>query len=565
MATPKKEIPRVGVFVCHCGINIGGVVKVSEVVEFAKTIPDVAYAEANLYTCSSEGISKIKEAIKKYNLNRVVVASCTPRTHEPLFRNACEEAGLNKYLFEMANIRDQCSWAHMHEPEKATTKAKDLVKMAVAKARLLEPQDEPEIDVTPSALVIGGGISGMTAALSMANQGFNVNIVEREPELGGMLAKLHMLCPNFEDASKALSSIVDAVKSNQKINVLTSSEVEDVKGFIGNFDVTVKKDDKPLKLNQGTIVVATGAENFEPINMYGYKSNENVLTQMQLEKLLKTGDLRKPDKVVMIQCVGAREEKGRQYCSRICCGVAIKNALIIKDLYPETELFIIFRDLQTYGQEYEACYTEAREKGVHFIKYTSSNPPEVSSNSEGKLTIKTYDAFLKEMVELESDLVVLSTPLIPQKDAEKLSKILKVPLGSDGFFFEAHVKLRPIDFATDGIFVCGSAHSPKDISESISQALGVASRAAIPMANKHVRADAITSIINEDLCSGCGTCVRICPYGAIQKNEIGIAQVTSVVCKGCGTCAASCPEKAITMRHFTDDQITAQALAALEG
>ncbi|MCJ7761489.1 4Fe-4S binding protein, partial [Candidatus Bathyarchaeota archaeon] len=250
-------------------------------------------------------------------------------------------------------------------------------------------------------------------------------------------------------------------------------------------------------------------------------------------------------------------------CSRICCGVAIKNALLIKDLYPETEIYIIFRDLQTYGKEYEACYTEARQRGVHFIKYTPENPPEVTSNSDGKLTVKAYDAFLNEMVELKSDLVVLSTPLIPQADAEKLSKILKVPLGPDGFFFEAHVKLRPIDFATDGIYLCGAAHSPKDISESISQALGVASRAAIPMANKHVRAEAITSVIDENLCSSCGTCIRICPYGAITKNERGIAQVTAVVCKGCGTCAASCPEKAITMRHFTDNQIIAQALAAL--
>ena len=558
------EEPRVGVFICHCGINIGGVVRVPEVVKYAKTIPDVVYAEDNLYTCSSEGISKIKDAIKKYNLNRVVVASCTPRTHEPLFRNACEEAGLNKYLFEMANIRDQCSWAHMHEPEKATEKAKDLVRMAVAKARLLEPQDEPEIDVTPSALVIGGGVAGMTSALSLANQGFVVTLVEKERELGGMLANLYKLCPSFQDAPKALNSIINDVKSNGSINILTSTEVEDVKGFIGNFDVTVKQNGENKEFNVGTIVVAIGAENFEPVGMYGYKTYDNVITQIQLEQLLKQGKLGKMGRVVMIQCVGAREEKGRKYCSRICCSVAIKNALLIKESHPETDVYIIFRDLQTYGAEYEKCYLEARLKGVQFIKYTPNMPPAVTLGPAGRLTVRVYDAFLNEAMDLKSDLVVLSTPLIPQTGAEKLSKILKVPLGSDGFFFEAHVKLRPIDFATDGIYVCGAAHSPKDIAESISQALGVASRAAIPMANKRLRTEAITSFVDENLCSGCGTCVKICPYGAITKDERGIARVTAVVCKGCGTCAASCPEKAITMRHFTDNQILSQALTALE-
>jgi heterodisulfide reductase subunit A len=555
---------RIGVFICHCGINIGGIVNVPKVVEYAKKLPDVVYAEDNLYTCSSVGISKIKEGIKEHNLNRVIVASCTPRTHEPLFRAACEEAGVNKYLFEMANIRDQCSWAHMHEPEKATEKAKDLVRMAVAKARKLKPQEEPEIDVTPSALVIGGGISGMTAALCLANQGFEVHIVEKEPELGGMLRHLHKLYPTMQDASERLNQVVNAVKSNKRIKVLTSTVVKQVKGFIGNFRVTVEKGkSKTLNLEIGTIVVATGAANFEPIGMYGYKQFDNVITQFQLEQLLKTRQLERPQRVVMIQCVGAREEKGRTYCSRICCMTAIKNATLIKELFPEAEIYILFRDLQTYGKEYETCYLDARSKFIQFIKYVQERPPEVTSGPSGKLVVKIYDALLNSEIEIPSDLVVLSTPLIPHEDTKELSQILKVSLGPHGFFFEAHVKLRPIDFATDGIYVCGTAHSPKDTAESVSQAFGVASRAAIPMAVKRLRTEAITAVVDENLCSGCGTCVKLCPYGAIEKDEKGVARITQVVCKGCGVCAASCPENAIEMHHFTKEQVTAQALAAL--
>jgi heterodisulfide reductase subunit A len=558
------ENPRIGVFVCHCGINIGGVVNVPRVVEYAKTLPGVVYAEDNLYTCSSEGISKIKEGITKHNLNRVIVASCTPRTHEPLFRAACEEAGVNRYLFEMANIRDQCSWAHMHEPERATEKAKDLVRMAVAKARLLKPLEEPEIDVNPSSLIIGGGVSGMTAALCLANQGFRVYLVEKEPKLGGMLKHIHKLCPSMEDASDRLKQIVKSVKSNKSIKVLTSTVVKQVGGFIGNFEVGVERaKGKTMNFGVGTIIVATGAANFEPIGMYGYGEYDNVITQLQLERLLKDGRLKKPERVVMIQCVGAREEKGRAYCSRICCMTALKNAMLIKELYPEAEVYVLFRDLQTYGKEYEEYYSDTRRKFIQFINYVSERPPEVTSGLGGKLVVRTYDVLLGSEIEIDTDLVVLSVPLIPHEDAKKLSQILKVPLGPDGFFFEAHVKLRPIDFATDGIYVCGTAHSPKDTAESVSQAFGVASRAAIPMAVKRLRVEAITAVVDESVCTGCGTCVKLCPYGAIQKDERGVAKVTSVVCKGCGTCAASCPERAITMQHFTDEEVRAQALAAL--
>jgi len=552
------------VFICHCGINIGGVVNVPDVVKYAMTLPNVVYSEDNLYTCSSEGLSKIKESIGKHNLNRVVVASCTPRTHEPLFRATCEEAGVNKYLFEMANIREHCSWAHMHEPDKATEKAKDIVRMAVAKAHLLKPQEEPEIEVAPAALVIGGGISGMSSALCLADQGFKVYLVEKEPELGGMLRHLHKLYPTMLDASEGLNKIVEGLKQNKNIEVWPSTVVKQVKGFIGNFDVSVQRgNSETANFRVGTIILATGADLFEPVGMYGYKKYDNVITQFKLEQLLRDSQLKKPERVVMIQCVGAREEKGRTYCSRICCMEALKNALLVKELYPETDVYILFRDLQTYGREYEEWHRMAQDRGVRFIKYILEKPPEVVAGHDGKLTVDVYHALLGEQVHIESDLVVLSTPLVQHEDARELSQILKVPLGPDGFFFEAHVKLRPIDFATDGIYVCGTAHSPKNTAESVSQALGVASRAAIPMAAKRLRTEAITAMVDESLCSGCGTCVKICPYGAIEKDEKGVARVTAVVCKGCGSCGASCPEKAITMRHFTDEQVVAQALAAL--
>jgi heterodisulfide reductase subunit A len=566
MEQSEKETPRIGVFICHCGINIGGVVNVPKVVEYAKTLPDVVYAEDNLYTCSSDGLNKIKEGIAKYNLNRVVVASCTPRTHEPLFRATCEEANVNKYLFEMANIREHCSWAHMHEHEKATEKAKDIVRMAVAKARLLQPQTESEIDVTPSALVIGGGISGMTAALCLADQGFKVSLVEKEPELGGMFKNLHKLYPTMQDASEGLGHFIEAVKSNKSIDVFTSTVVKEVKGFIGNFKVTLQKgNSETANLDIGTIVVATGATVFEPVGMYGYGEHENVITQLQLERLLKEGQLKKPEKVVMIQCVGSREEKGRTYCSRVCCMTALKNALLIRELYPETEVYLLYRDLQTYGQRYEHHHREAQEKGIRFIKYDQEKPPEVVAGKNGKLEVSIYHALLGEPIKIESDLVVLSTPLIQHEDAKELSKMLKVPLGSDGFFFEAHVKLRPIEFATDGIYVCGTAHSPKDTAESVSQAFGVASRAAIPMALKRLRTEAVTALVDEDLCSGCRICEAVCEYNAIEMQEKEgklTSKVLEALCKGCGTCGASCPTGAITMRHFTDNQLIAQVRTA---
>ena len=551
--------PRIGVFVCRCGINIAAYIDVPAIVEYAKTLPGVSYAEENMYTCSSDGLNKIKEAIKKYSLERVVVASCTPRTHEPLFQVTCEEAGVNKYLFEMANIRDQCSWVHMKEPEKATEKAKDLIRMAVAKAVLLEPGDEPEIDINPSTLVIGGGVSGMRAALSLADQGFAVTLVEKEQALGGKLRNFDSLFPFKQKASEVLDPLLQKVTKHPLIKVMTASIVKSVYGFLGNFDIGVESGKVVENFKVGTIIVAVGADVLKPRGLYLYGENPNVVTQSELEQLLSAGKVN-ARRIIMIQCAGSRNVE-RPYCSRICCNEAVKNAINL--IEPGRDVYILYRDLQTYGIHYSPLEQEAKKKGVRFLKYQVEKPPVVTAEPDG-LRVNLYSPTVNENVELKADMLVLSTPLIPVADAKTLSQMLKVPLDSNGFFMEAHVKLRPIDFATDGIYVCGTAHSPKDVSESVTQALGVASRAAIPMAKKKVRTAAIISQVDQTRCCGCGTCIDVCPYSAIRKNEKGIAETIAAVCKGCGVCGATCPEKAITMHHFTDEQIEAQGLAALE-
>jgi heterodisulfide reductase subunit A len=562
METDKEKL-RIGVFVCHCGFNIGGVIDVSAVAEYAKTLSNVVCSEENLYMCSSAGLSLIKECIKKCNLNRVVVASCTPATHEPLFRKACEEAGLNKYLFEMVNIREHSSWVHMHHPKEATEKAKDLIRMAVAKASYLKPQIEPELEIEPSALVIGGGIAGMTAAMSLARQGFTVHLVEKEAELGGMLRHLHKLQPTERDASEVLREAIIAVKANTKIDLHMSTLVKEMEGFIGNFGITLQKNDSGEleQINVGTIIVATGAEAFKPVGMYGYEENDNVVTQLELEQLLKKGELREPKKVVMIQCVGARKKTGRTYCSRICCMVALNNALLLKKLYPDVEVNILFRDLQTYG-EYEDFYREARANFINFIRYDQDKPPKVASKSDGKLAVTVYDVYLGAEVEMESDLVVLSTPLVQHEDGRKLSPVLKVPLGSDGFFFEAHPKLRPVDFASEGIYVCGTAHGPKDVTESITQACAAASRAGIPMALGKIEAGAVKATVDKDVCVNCDACVVSCIFNAVEAESFGLPNIVEANCKGCGVCAAECPMGAMQLVHFTDEQIVA-AIEAL--
>jgi heterodisulfide reductase subunit A len=553
-------IPRIGVFICHCGTNIGGIVNVPEVVEYARGLPYVVYAEANMYTCSEEGISSIKNNIKEHNLNRVVVASCTPRTHQPLFRNACADAGLNPYLFEFVNIREHCSWIHMQNRQEATEKAKELVKMGVAKARWLEAQEEFESDVYPAAMVIGGGVAGMSAALNLANQGFDVHLVEKEPELGGRLLKLNRIFPINKDPRELVESIVKAVEGHSKISLHMPAVVKAASGYIGNFDVSVDEDGQETSFKVGVIIVATGAQVLKP-ELYRYGELANVLTQLDLEQRLKDGGLGEVQNVVMINCVGARIPE-RPYCSRLCCMTAIKNAALMKEINPKAKVYVLHRDLMTYGVEFEEYYREAKESGVRFIRYTLSNPPQVIG-AEKVEAVKVYDELMDMELELPCDLLVLATPLIPNEDNEELSRMLKVPIGDGGFFLEAHVKLRPVEFATDGIYVAGSCRWPADIRESIAQGYAAASEAVIPLRQGLVKVEAITATVDPKICKGCGTCVLVCPFDAIELKESKIrglegkivSEVNTALCKGCGLCAAACPNGAIQQRGFTDMQL----------
>jgi len=558
----SKEEPRIGVFVCHCGINIGGVVNVPEVVEYAKTLPYVAYAEANLYTCSQDTQKLISEKIKQNNLNRVIVASCTPRTHEPLFRETVQEAGLNPYLFEMTNIRDQCSWVHMHEPKEATEKAKDLVRSVVAKAKLLKPLEKPLINVTPVGLIIGGGVAGMTAALELANQGFEVHLVERDKKLGGYLNKIHYMLEKGEDPKEKLDSLVQAVNANAKIHAYLDAEVAEINGFVGNFKSKIKQRKDGLKeVEHGIVIVATGATEYKPTE-YLYGKDARVMTQHELEEKLADGKF-KAKNVVMVQCVGARDEE-RPNCSRICCGQAIKNALKIKKTSPETEVYVLYKDIRAYGFK-EDYYREAATKGVLFVNYADERKPQVS-NVDGKLRVVFWEPVVKEEIEIEPDLLVLSAAVVPNSDNKHVAEMLKVPLSKDGYFLEAHMKLRPVDFATEGVFLCGMAHSPKYIDESISQACAAAARATTVLSKSTLEMEGIVANVTEDLCSGCRICEHLCPYGAVEmreKDDKLTAHVIEALCKGCGACGTACPTKAITMGHFTTEEILAQVRAAL--
>jgi len=552
--------PRIGVFVCHCGINIGGVVNVPKVVEYAKTLPNVVYAEHNLFTCSQDTQKRIREKIGELNLNRVIVASCTPRTHEPLFRETVREAGLNIYLFDMANIRDQCSWVHMHEPEKATEKAKDLVRSVVAKARLLKPLKKPLINVTPVALIIGGGVSGMTAALELAKQGFEIHLVEKEKELGGHLRKIHYLLEG-DDPGEKLNALIKEVTENDKIHAYIGAEVVDISGFVGNFKAKIRQSDEEKEVEHGVVIVATGAIEYKP-KEYLYGNDPRIMTQHELEEKVVRGEF-KAQNVVMIQCVGARTEENPN-CSRICCGQAIKNALKIKEISPETEIYVLYKDVRAYGFK-EDYYREASTKGVLFINYDDERKPQVV-NENGKLKVAFWEPVVKEEIEIEPDVVVLSAATIPNPDNKRIAEMLKVPLTRDGFFLEAHMKLRPVDFATEGVFLCGMAHSPKYIDESIAQACAAAARATTILSNKTLEMEGIIANVNEDLCSGCRICEYLCPYGAVEikeKDGKPIAHVIEALCKGCGACGTACPTKAMTMGHFTTEEILAQVKAAL--
>jgi heterodisulfide reductase subunit A-like polyferredoxin len=567
----KGEEPRIGVFVCHCGTNIAGVVNVPEVVEYAKTLPNVVYAENNLYTCSNDTQDRIKEKIAEHNLNRVVVASCTPRTHESLFRNTMAEAGLNPYLFEMANIRDQCSWVHMHEPEKATQKSKDLVRMALAKSRLLQPLSRQTVRIEKSALVIGGGISGITAALTLARQGFDAYLVEKENELGGNLRHTHYLL-NGDSPQHELARLRDEIQRNTRVHLFTGAAIEKIEGTIGNFKTTITAQGTTTEITHGVVIVATGAKQYQP-KEYLYGKDDRVITQRELEAHLACGDslLKDADRsaktVVMIQCVGSRDAD-HPYCSRVCCADAIKNALKIKAISPETNVYVLYRDIRTYGFK-ESYYTKARQQGVVFVRYDEDRKPDVSQNGEG-LEVTVYDQTLGMSLLISAGLVVLSAGIHPHEDNRKIAQFLKVPLNSEGFFLEAHMKLRPVDFMTDGVFLCGLAHSPKSIEESILQSQAASARAASVLVQDTLELGANISQVVDESCDGCAYCVDTCPYKAItlleykwQGSVKKVVETNDSICKGCGCCQATCPKKGVFIRGFTLDQIEAQIHAAL--
>jgi heterodisulfide reductase subunit A-like polyferredoxin len=557
--------PRVGVFICHCGINIGAYVDVPSVVEYAKTLPSVAYAEENIYTCSQDTQKKIVEKIKEHNLNRVIVASCTPRTHEPLFQETIREAGLNPHLFEMANIRDQCSWVHMKEPASATEKAKYLVRMAVAKAQLIEPLPTITLDVTQKALVIGGGLAGMTSALAITDQGYDVYLVEKEKELGGNLKNIYWT-PEGDDVQAYMRSIIEKVEKHPHITIYTNATIEKVDGYIGNYKTTLKNGSAKLTVEHGVVIVATGAIESKP-KEYLYGTDTRVVTQLALEKQLAQGTNYSKKTIVMIQCVGSRE-KERPYCSRVCCTDAVKNALKIKENNPDAEVFILYRDMRTYGFR-EIYYEKARDKGIIFVRYDTDEKPVVKKGKK-TLEVTVRDRILNERLLIHADVVVLSPAIIPRPENAKLAQQLKVPLNENGFFLEAHVKLRPVDFATEGFFLAGMAHSPKSISESITQAYAAASRALTILSKDKYETEAIIAEVNKDLCSGCGICETTCPYGAIEMvtelkdgKEVKVSHVIEGVCKGCGSCTAACPSGAIEQKGFKQNQISSMVQAAV--
>jgi heterodisulfide reductase subunit A len=556
----KDQEPRIGVFVCHCGINIGGVVKVPEVKEYAKTLEGVVYVDENLYTCSQDTQEKIKKAIQEHQLNRVLVASCSPRTHEPMFQETIREMGLNKYLFEMTNIRDQCSWVHMHQPEEATEKSKELLRMAVSKSRLLQPLKEPVVEVIKKGLVIGGGLSGMRAALELAQQGLDCALVEKEPELGGNLRHIYSTIEG-NDPQKLLRDTMNEVLHHPRIQVFTHTELKSVNGYVGNFKSVLSTNGTEKEVDHGVVIVAVGAKESTP-GEYLYGQDKRVLTQKELEeKIAHHGEeIDRLRNVVMIQCVGSRTPE-RPNCSRICCSIAVKNALKIKEKNPDAKVTLLYRDMRTYGLM-EQYYTQARKAGVEFIQYELEAKPDLRVE-QGSLKLRVKDRILGEEIDLTPDLVVLASAIVPYEN-EGLAKMLKVPLTADGFFLEAHMKLRPVDFATDGIFLAGLAHFPKTISESISQADAAVARATAAIAKGYVSVLPTISEVDQTRCVGCGLCELLCPFSAIRVVETGKgskAETIAASCKGCGICSASCPQKAVTVHHFSDDQISAQITA----
>jgi heterodisulfide reductase subunit A len=648
---------RVGVYVCHCGLNIAGSVDCEEVAKYAEDLDDVVLSKHNRYTCSEPGQEEIKNDIKEHGLNKIVVASCTPRLHEPTFRATCEAAGLNKYNFEMANIREHCSWVHLHDRKAATDKAKDLVKMAVAKARLLEPQYETEVPVIKRTLIMGGGVAGIQAALDLADAGYKVYLVEKEPSIGGKMAQIDKTFPTMDCSICILAPKMAEAGRHPNIELITNADVTQITGYIGNFTVTIHKtpryvtadctacgdcsdvcpvgkpnefdvglalrkaiytpfaqavpstyvinmDDclgyqpiacgkckeacereaidfdqvpEDITVDVGTVIVATGVDVFDPtiVDDYGYTLYENVITSLEFERLINAGgpsggrlirpsDGAIPKRVGFLQCIGSRSQKnGNPYCSNVCCMNTIKDSLLIKEHWPETEIEVFYIDIRAFGKGFEDLYRRAKEEGVAFIR---GIPAEIEEDKDTRnLRIRVEETAMGKMIEREYDMIILSIGIQPRHDSDVVQKLLTLSRTSDGFFMEAHPKLKPVDAPTPGVFICGCAEGPKDIKDSVTQASAAASRANILMAKGKVTVEAITSKIDPEICTGCGKCAKVCPYHAIEVDkEKKTAKVIEAACSGCGTCGAECPFEAITMRHFTDEQIYSQIDASTD-
>jgi heterodisulfide reductase subunit A len=558
---PEKEVkgeePRIGVFVCHCGTNISSTVNVDEVVTAVKEQPGVAYVTNTIYACAQDNQDMIKQTIKDQNLNRVVIASCTPRTHEKLFQETIREAGLNKYLFDLADIREQCSWCHKGQNEVATRKAIGIVKMSIAKSRLQEPLSSETVGVTPACLVIGGGIAGMTSALSLAEQGFPVHIVEKENEIGGLVRNVYRTLEGL-DVQEFLKDRIEAVREHPKITVHTGVEVKKTEGFVGNFK-TFLTDGSTF--DHGAIILATGGIEYQPTE-YLYGQSGNVITQRQLEKKIADGEEPKAaERYVMIQCVGSREEPN-QYCSRICCQDAVKNAIAIKERNPRAEVMIIYRDVRTYGLR-EDYYKKARDLGVIFTRYEVDRKPQVVQ-SGNKVNVTTWDYMLNKELSLDADWLVLSTGLRPHPTTDQVGAMYKVTRNPDGYFLEAHVKLRPVDFPSEGLFVTGLGHAPKNIDETVTQALAASGRAGVILSHERLAVSGIIAKHKRELCMSCLSCFRVCPFGSPYIAEDGKISHNEVKCMGCGICAGICPAKAFQVNNFRDDQILAMIDAAAE-
>ncbi len=550
--------PRIGVFVCNCGINIGGIADVPAVRDYAADLPHVVHVEDNLFTCSQDSQDHIKTIIREKGINRVVVASCSPRTHEPLFQETIRDAGLNKYLFEMANIRDQNTWVHMSEPARATAKAKDLVRMAVAKAAHIEPLHQVSLAITKTALVVGGGVAGMEAALGVADQGSEVVLVEKSTELGGVANLLNATWQG-QPIAPYLADTIQRVNTHPRIRLFTHTRVKRTTGSIGNFSTTLASmngDQTETLVAHGATIIATGGGEYKP-DLYLYGSHPDVLTHLDMDTAVASNDNRLilAKSVAFIQCVGSRDDN-RPYCSKICCTHSLKSALAVKKINPKKKVSILYRDIRSYGFR-EDLYKEARDAGILFIRYEPENPPKVSTDADNHLVLDTIDHVLRLPVRLRPDLLVLATGVVPNANRE-LFELFKVPVNADGFLVEAHAKLRPVEFSSEGIYLAGLAHYPKPLEECISQAKAAASRAMTLLSRDAIMVGGVVATVDSGKCAACLTCVRACPYDIPQVDEHSHAVIDPAECHGCGTCVAECPGKAITLAHFTDGQLIAK-------